>query len=86
MRTTFAVFLPTPGSDVSSSISEGTSPPKSDISLDAAPLICFAFILKKPQVLISCSSSLNSASAKDSNVGYLTNKSLVTSFTLLSVH
>ena len=55
--TTFAVFRPTPGSAVSSSMSAGTSPPCSARSFCDMPISAFDFWRKKPVDRISFSSS-----------------------------
>jgi len=85
-RITFAVFLPTPLSEVSPSIVSGTPSPYFSIMSLQHSIMLFAFCLKKPVERIFCSSSLWSAFAKSAAVLYLRKSSFVTMFTRTSVH
>ena len=67
-NTTFAVFLPTPGRDINSSLVVGTCPSKRSISCCAHALIFFALLRYKPIVFILRMISSIEASANASGV------------------
>ena len=84
-NTTFAVFLPTPGRDINSSLDVGTCPSKRSISCCAHALMFFALFRYKPIVFILRMISSIEASANASGVGKEANKSGVALFTDTSV-
>lgn len=85
LRTTFAVFRPTPASAVRSSIDPGTSPPWTSTRRDAIANRLRAFDRKNPVACTSVSSSVGSAAARSSAVGYRAKSAGVTRFTFASV-
>src|SRR5664280_2896003 len=84
--TTFAVFLPTPGSLCSISGSEGTSPLNSVRSIFAIPDRCFALLLGYEHDLMNWNISDGSALAMLPASGNRFIRAGVIIFTLLSVH
>ena len=62
-RTTFAVFLATPGSSSSSSIVEGTTPPCFAVTMDIAPCTDFALFRQKLSVRTCVSIAAGEAAA-----------------------
>ena len=85
-RIRLAVLRPTPGSLSSSSMVSGTLPPYSSTSMRAAATMSRALARKKPVERIYSSTSVTSASARDSRVGKRAKRAGVTMLTRSSVH
>ena len=85
-RTTFAVFLPTPGSFTRASMVRGTFPPCDRTISRDAPRIDFAFDRKKPVDRISSSRRSCVAEAIVLASGNSRKRAGVTMFTRASVH
>ncbi len=84
-NTTDAVFLPTPGRDMSSSMLLGTWPPYLSLKTLSILYIFFALFLYRPICLIFSSISSWESFKKLSKSGYSLYKFSVTLLTLLSV-
>jgi len=83
---TFAVFLPTPGKVINSSIVCGTCSPKRSVTALLEAMRCFALFLKKPVERMSCSTSRRSAAASSAGLRYRRKSEGVTWLTRWSVH
>ncbi len=82
-RTQAAVFLPTIGSDTSSSVLSGTSPPYSSLRTLQHSTMAAAFCLGNPAGRISSATSSGSAEARSSTVSCTLNR-LSDAFRVLS--
>ena len=85
LRTTLAVFRPTPGTVTKSSSLVGTSPPNRCSSAAAIPMRLRALARKKPVEWMISSSSSGLARAKEAGSGYAPKRAGVTMFTRTSV-